>query len=38
MFYLELIGYIGCLFLFMSSGNYGGISWDKLVKSFSVKK
>ena len=26
------------LFLFMSSANYGGISWDKLVKSFSVKK
>ncbi len=26
------------LFLFMSSGNYGGISWKKLIKSFSVKK
>ena len=26
------------LFLFMSSGNYGGISWDKLIKTFSGKK
>ena len=26
------------LFLFMSSGNYGGISWNKLIKTFSGKK